>query len=255
MGLLDTGAAVSVIGGNLTQQIIKSRIPFKRGLSSVSTADGRKHFIPSLSQDLYLGIDFCSKFELLQAEMQISEITSLTHYLFTQQQDELQKVTQEFPSFSVFGLGKTSILSHVMDIGDANPVKQRHFPVSPAVEKLLYAEIDRMLKLGVIKESDSAWLSPVVLVQKPGKVRLCLDSRKVNAVTRKDAYPLLSDIWDSIVGRLLKALFISSLDLKIAYWHIPLDPDFRDKTEFTIREKPLYQYKVMRFGLTNASQA
>ncbi|KAH8241672.1 hypothetical protein KR032_006895, partial [Drosophila birchii] len=94
------------------------------------------------------------------------------------------------PSFAVSGLGKTSVLSHSIDVGDVKPVKQRHFPVSPAIEKLLYAEVDRMLKLGVIEESDSAWSSPVVLVQKPGKIRLCLDSRKVNAFTKKDAYPL-----------------------------------------------------------------
>jgi len=131
-------------------------------------------------------------------------------------------------------------------------LKQWHFPVSPAVEKLVYPEVDRMLKLGVIEESDSAWSSPVVLVQKPGKVRLCLDSRKVNMVTTKDAYPLPQI--DGILSRLPKANFISSLDLKDAYWQIPLDPASRDKTAFTIPGKPLYQYKVMPFGLTNASQ-
>ncbi|XP_070141639.1 uncharacterized protein [Drosophila kikkawai] len=112
-----------------------------------------------------------------------------------------------------------------------------------------------MLEMGEIEESQSAWSSPVVLVQKLGKVRLCLDSRKVNAVTKKDAYPLPQI--DGILSRLPKALFISCLDLKDAYWQIPLDPKSRDKTAFTIPGKPLYQYKVMPFGLkrlTNASQ-
>ncbi|XP_043064101.1 uncharacterized protein LOC122320091 [Drosophila ficusphila] len=49
-------------------------------------------------------------------------------------------------------------------------------------------------------------------------------------------------------------MYISSLDLKDAYWQIPLDINSRDKTAFTIPGKPLYQYKVMPFGLTNASQ-
>jgi len=49
-------------------------------------------------------------------------------------------------------------------------------------------------------------------------------------------------------------MYISSLDLKDAYWQIPLEPSFRDKTAFTIPGKPLYQYRVMPFGLTNASQ-
>lgn len=39
-----------------------------------------------------------------------------------------------------------------IDVGDAKPIKQRHLSVSPAVEKLLYGEGDRML---VVEESDS----------------------------------------------------------------------------------------------------
>jgi len=71
-------------------------------------------------------------------------------------------------------------------------------------------------------------------------------------VSTKDAYPLPQI--DGILSRLPKANFISSLDLKDAYWQIPLDPASRDKTAFTILGKPLYQYKVMPFGLNNASQ-
>jgi len=71
-------------------------------------------------------------------------------------------------------------------------------------------------------------------------------------VTTKDAYPLPQI--DGILSRLPKTNFISSLDLKDAYWQIPLDPASRDKTAFTIPGKPPYQYKVMPFGLTNASQ-
>jgi len=55
--------------------------------------------------------------------------------------------------------------------------------VSPPVEKLIYKEIDRMLEMRVVEESQSAWSSPVVPVQTTEKVRLCLDSRKVNAAT------------------------------------------------------------------------
>ena len=274
LGLLDTGAAISCLGGSLAKEIIKKKIPFKKVFGNASTADGQKqeilgritvpvkyntfsqelvlHLIPSLSQDLYLGIDFWKAFNLLPPALIVSEIASNSHDLSKIQQTKMWETINLYPSFAISGLGKTSILSHSIDIGEAKPVKQRHFPVSPAVEKLLYAEIDRMLKMGVIEESDSAWSSPVVLVQKPGKVRLCLDSRKVNAVTRKDAYPLPQI--DGILSRLPQAMFISSLDLKDAYWQIPLDPESRDKTAFTVPGKPLYQYRVMPFGLTNASQ-
>lgn len=86
----------------------------------------------------------------------------------------------------------------------------------------MFEELDRMLSLGVIEESESAWSSPVVLVRNLGKVRLCLDSRKVNKLTQKDAYPM--PIIDGILSRLPKAEYITSLDLKDAYWQIPLEP-------------------------------
>jgi len=56
---------------------------------------------------------------------------------------------------------------------------------------------------------------------------------------------------DGILSRLPKAEFITSLDLKDAYWQIPLDPKSRDKT-FTVLVRALYQFTVMPFGLTNA---
>ena len=51
-------------------------------------------------------------------------------------------------------------------------------------------EIDKMLKLGAIQSSSSPWASPVVLVEKNGDVRFCVDYRKVNQVAKFDAYPM-----------------------------------------------------------------
>jgi len=69
------------------------------------------------------------------------------------------------------------------------PIKQRHYLISLAKQKLVYAELDCMLGLGVIEESNSSWSSPVTLVQKGPKNHICLDARKVNSRTIKDAYP------------------------------------------------------------------
>jgi len=146
---------------------------------------------------------------------------------------KLANVINCFPPFSQKGLGKTNLVSHSIDVGIAKPVKQRQLPVSPAVEEAMCTEIDRMLLLGVIVESESAWSSPIVMITKPGRGRFCLDCRKVNCFTEKDAY---------ING-------IQNLDLKDAYWQVALDPQSRDKTAFTVTDRPLYQFTLMPFGL------
>lgn len=73
--------------------------------------------------------------------------------LTDRQVQQLEAVKVLFPDFEKQGLGRTSLITHDIDVGDAKPVKQRFYPVSPAVEKLMYKEVDRMLDLGVIETS------------------------------------------------------------------------------------------------------
>jgi len=78
-----------------------------------------------------------------------------------------------------------------------------------------------MLCLGVIEETNSSWSSPVTLVQKGPKNRLCLDARKVNSRTIKDAY--LQPHIEGLLSRLQEMYYISAIDLKDAIWQIPLE--------------------------------
>ena len=106
--------------------------------------------------------------------------------------------------------------------------------------------------MAVIEESNSPWCSPAVLVRKPGKVRLCIDSRKLNAVTKKDSYPLPHI--NGLLSRLKDTFFISGIDLKDAFLQIRLTEASKEKTAFVIPGTPLYQYKYMPFGLCNGPQ-
>lgn len=103
------------------------------------------------------------------------------------------------------------------------PIKQRYFSVSPAIERKLHTKIDRMLGLGVIEPTpqNCSRSSSVTLIYKNNKLRLCLDSRKLVSVTIKDAFPLPKI--NGILSRLPKAKYISSLDLKHAFWQIELE--------------------------------
>lgn len=113
------------------------------------------------------------------------------------------------------------------------------------------AELDRMQQLGVIEPSQSPWSSPMVLIRKDsGKDRLCLDSRKLNEVTVKDPLPIIN----GLLSRLGDTHFISSIDLKDAFWQIELDEESRMKTAFTVSGRPLMKFRRMPFGLCNATQ-
>ncbi|CAM4613759.1 unnamed protein product [Caretta caretta] len=86
-----------------------------------------------------------------------------------------------------------------------------------------------MLELRVIKESDSAWASSVVLVPKrDGTVRFCVDYRKLHAVT--DTYPMPRI--DDMLDMLSQAKYLSIFDLTKSYWQIPLEGEAQQKSAF-----------------------
>ena len=88
-------------------------------------------------------------------------------------------------------MGSTTYVEHTIDTGDSRPIRMppRRLPI--AKQDCETEEVQKMLKRGVIEPSSSPWASPVVLVtKKDGSTRFCVDYRKLNDVTRKNAYPL-----------------------------------------------------------------
>ena len=102
-------------------------------------------------------------------------------------------------AFSNDQLGRTSLVQHVIDTGDAMPIKQRPCRTSPECKQEIDRQVEDMLQKGIVQESVSPWSSPVVLVKKKDG-RFCVDFRKVNRVTRKDSFPmpLVSETLDAL---------------------------------------------------------
>lgn len=227
--------------------------------------NGRKQTLPiicvkSLPDTFILGMDFWNNFGVriqisgieLTVQSDVSKVSSLTK----DQQDKLQKAIECFPSSNSTGkLGRTSIYFHKIDTGCAAPIKQRYYPTSRFLLEDINKEVDRMLKMDVIEEARCClWNSPVVAVKKKdGSMRLCLDARKLNTVITQEAYPIPQIA--SIMNKLSGSRFLSSINLEAAFWQIPLEEGSRQKTAFTIPQRGHFQFKVVPFGLSTASQA
>ena len=115
----------------------------------------------------------------------------------------------------------------------------------------LRAHIQEMLGIGAIPKLLSPWASTVVLVQKKdGGLRFCIDLRKLNNRTVKDAYLLLQidETLDSLHG----SQWFSSLDLKSGYWQVKMDKENKPLMAFTVGPLGFYECERMPFGLTNA---
>jgi hypothetical protein len=89
----------------------------------------------------------------------------------------------------------------------------------------------------------------VLAPKKDGNYRFCVDFRRVNSVTKKDAQPMprIDDILDQLGG----ARCFSTLDLASGYWQVPLREEDREKTAFSVGVNH-YEFTVMPFGLTNS---
>jgi len=133
-------------------------------------------------------------------------------------------------------IGLCTAVQHDIDTGDTKPIKQS--PRRPPLNSGTAEDeiIDEMLSSGVIQPSDSAWASPVCLVcKKDNSYRFCIDYRKLNAVSHKDAHPLpdIREALDSLKG----AKHFIVLDLLNGYWQIQNSDRAKERSAFCCRRE------------------
>ena len=112
--------------------------------------------------------------------------------------------------------------------------------------------VDNLSK-GFIGPSAVPFASPILMARKPGGgLRFCVDYRKLNAITRKDRYPI--PLVDELMERISGAKIFTKLDIRQGFHRIRLDPKSEDLTTFRTRYGT-YKYHVVPFGLTNGPAA
>lgn len=144
----------------------------------------------------------------------------------------------------------TGDITHKIDTGNAHPIRQKMRRTPLGFEAEEKEHLDQLLGAGFIEPSTSEWASPPVLVRKKdGKLRYCIDFRKLNDVTVKDAFPIANI--ETCLDTLRGSVFMSTLDMASGYYQIKLDEKDKHKTAF-VTKHGLFQYTRLPFGLCNS---
>ncbi|XP_055017481.1 LOW QUALITY PROTEIN: uncharacterized protein LOC129411251 [Boleophthalmus pectinirostris] len=163
--------------------------------------------------------------------------------------ERLNSIPEVF-ALDELSFGHTATVKHHIRLQDDTPFKERSRPIHPSDREAVRQHLRELLDADIIRESESPLASPVVVVKKKnGKIRLCIDYRKLNSRTIKDAYalPNIEETFSALSG----ARWFSVMDLKSGYYQVEMAEEDKAKTAFTV---PLgfYEFNRMPQGVTNA---
>ncbi|PKA65635.1 RNA-directed DNA polymerase like [Apostasia shenzhenica] len=187
-----------------------------------------------------------------------SKIVNVSSYLNEKQQAEVTALLSEyidvyawFPE-DVTGMDR-SVCEHHLNVSQTtSPIVQKKRVMAGERQDAIKEEIKKLLGAGYIREVQyPQWLTNVVMVKKAnGKWRMCVDFRALNQACPKNTYPLPRI--DTMVDRTVGYEVMSFMDDFLGYHQIWMAKEDEEKTTF-ITDYGTYCYKVMPFGLKNAS--
>ena len=170
--------------------------------------------------------------------------------------DQLRAVVREYadvlPQTLPGGLPPQRNIDHAIEVlpGSAPPSRPA-YRMSPDELQELRRHLADLTDKGFIRPSISPYGAPVLFVPKkePGKFRMCIDYRLLNAQTIKNVYPLprIDDLLDQLHG----SKIWSKIDLAQGYYQVRIKEEDIPKTAFRTRYG-LYEFTVLSMGLCNA---
>ena len=193
--------------------------------------------------------DFKKELERLPFELNIGDAP-----LTREQQARLIDVIYDYTEvFSLFDgdLGFCDVLKHSIPTTTNKPVYLPHRQIPVQLQSKVRKCLDNWLKQGIIRLSKSPYASQVVIVcKKTSEIRLCVDFRKLNAISIHDSFPLPHV--EEALQAVQAAVWFSSFDLAQGYLQMAMEEEDIEKTTFRTGSSGLYKFTRMPFGLTNA---
>ena len=217
-------------------------------VAGVTAADGEE-----VPDQVYSKEDFSSPLvdSRLENTERLAKLSGRLLHLREHEQKSLEAILHEFPEVMGDSPTQTTILQREVTLEDgARPVRQHPYRLSPHKREVMRKEVEYLIANGLAVPSNSPWASPCLLVPKAdGKMRLCTDYRKLNAVTQADPYPLprINDTMDAVANM----KYLTKIDLLKGFYQVPLSREARRVSAF-VTPDGLYEYTVMPFGMRNS---
>ena len=126
-------------------------------------------------------------------------------------------------------VGLTYTVKHRICTTEDGPVRAAYRRIPPPQFEEVKAHINDLIQQRIVRPSRSEYASPIVICKKKnGNIRMCVDYRRLNNKTRKDAFPLPRV--DKIFYHLVGTKYFSTVNLKSAYNQVDIDESDQHKT-------------------------
>ena len=199
-----------------------------------------------------LSADTCEKLQLIRLNVSVPE--SLHQMSESPMQNPLSREDLLNKYHEVFsGLGHTGDAKIVVD-RNVTPVQHSPRRVPVALQKDVKKKILELEEKGIIKKAvePSEWISSMVIVAKPQKIRICLDPKDLNSGVQRLKFQMPT--LEELLPDLSKARIFSSFDAKDGFYQVSLDDESRRKLTTFWTPLGRYRYLRMPFGITLAPE-
>ena len=200
-----------------------------------------------------LGKRACQILNLIRLVNSVAEVTDRTDHREPATRNNgciAEKMVKEYIDvFTGLGCIKTNTIIHVNN--EIEPVIDPPRRIPYAIQDQVKKEITRMLDIGVIvrQEQPTEWVNSITIVQKPNKIRVCLDPTKLNKAIKRGPFP--TKTIEEVAAKVAGATVFSVLDANSGYWQVELSEASSKLTTFNT-PWGRYRYTRLPFGIKTA---